>query len=127
RLLNAHERVAYVNPSALRLLRIGKRNLLAPEDFDVRRHLLSLVADPNFASSELDRVWSSSEQDASTDLALANAAVQWLRVRCFPIRDDGGGILGRGVLLEDITLERASLEARSETLALAAHELKMPL
>jgi DNA-binding response OmpR family regulator/signal transduction histidine kinase len=126
-LLNARERVAYVNPSALRLLQIRKSDLLAPQDFDVRQHLLSMVADPNLACSELDRIWSSPEQDTSTDLALANAAVQWLRVRCFPIRNEGGDVLGRGVLLDDITLERASLETRSETLALAAHELKTPL
>src|SRR5947209_4940949 len=126
-LLNAQECIAYVNSSALRLLRIGKSDLLAPQDFDVRQHLLSLVVDPNIACAELDRVWSSTEQDASTDLALASAAVQWLRVRCFPIRNDGGDVLGRGVLLDDITLERASLETRSETLALAAHELKTPL
>ncbi len=58
-LLNAREHVAYVNPNALRLLRIGKSDLLAPQDFDVRQHLLSLVADPNIACAELDRIWSS--------------------------------------------------------------------
>jgi DNA-binding response OmpR family regulator/signal transduction histidine kinase len=126
-LLNRRERIAYVNPSALRLLRIGKHDLLTPHDFDVRQHLLSLVADPTLACAELDRVWSSPEQDSSADIALADAAVRWLRVRSFPIRNDGGDVLGRGVLLDDISLEHSALEARSETLALAAHELKTPL
>src|SRR5207237_7382400 len=67
-LLNGHECVAYVNPSALRLLQICKSDLLAPQDFDVRQHLLSLVVDPNLACAELDRIWSSDEPDASTDL-----------------------------------------------------------
>jgi DNA-binding response OmpR family regulator len=43
------------------------------------------------------------------------------------MRDTLGQLLGRGVLLDDITLERASMEARGETLTLAAHELKTPL
>jgi DNA-binding response OmpR family regulator/signal transduction histidine kinase len=126
-LLNGREHIAYVNPSALRLLRIGKHDLLTPHDFDVRQHLLSLVADPTRACAELDRVWSNLEQDSSADLALADAAVRWLRVHSFPIRNDGGDVLGRGILLDDITLEHSALEARSETLALAAHELKTPL
>src|SRR5207249_4711661 len=45
----------------------------------------------------------------------------------FPVRNEKGDVLRRGVLLDDITLERVSSETRSETLALAAHELKTPL
>jgi DNA-binding response OmpR family regulator len=36
-------------------------------------------------------------------------------------------LLGRGVLLDDITLERSATQSRNETLAMAAHELKTPL
>jgi len=50
-----------------------------------------------------------------------------LRVQSFPVRDDQDHLLGRGVLLDDITLERSPAQTRSETLALAAHELKTPL
>jgi DNA-binding response OmpR family regulator/signal transduction histidine kinase len=125
-LLN-QQRIIYSNPSALRLLRIGKNDLVSPQEFDVRKHLLSLVADPQLAHAELDRVWLHPDQDYSTDLALADAAVRWLRIRSFPVHDDRGALLGRGVLFDDITLERSAVEARSETLALAAHELKTPL
>jgi len=125
-LLN-QQRVIYSNPSALRLLRIAKNDLVSPQEFDVRKHLLSLVADPQQAHAELDRVWLHPDLEYSTDLALADAAVRWLRIRSFPVHDDRGALLGRGVLFEDITLERSAVEARSETLALAAHELKTPL
>ncbi|MGB8344832.1 MAG: ATP-binding protein, partial [Ktedonobacteraceae bacterium] len=60
-------------------------------------------------------------------LALVDAALRWLRVRSFPMRDPQGLLLGRGLLLDDITLERSAAESRTETLALAAHELKTPL
>ncbi len=125
-LLN-QQRVIYSNPGALRLLRIAKNDLVSPQEFDVRKHLLSLVADPQQAHAELDRVWLHPDQEYSTDLALADAAVRWLRIRSFPVHDDRGALLGRGVLFDDITLERSAVEARSETLALAAHELKTPL
>ena len=58
---------------------------------------------------------------------MADAAVRWLRVQSFPVRDDLDHLLGRGVLLDNITLERSPALTRNETLALAAHELKTPL
>src|SRR5947207_13882144 len=39
------EQVVYSNPSALRLLGIGKGDLVSPRAFDVREHLLTVVAD----------------------------------------------------------------------------------
>ncbi len=126
-LLNPAEQVAYFNPSAERLIGINEGKLLEQSVFDVRKQLISLAADPENAQAELDRMWLDPEQESSTDLALADAAVRWLRVQSFPVRDDLDHMLGRGVLLDDITLERSSAQTRNETLALAAHELKTPL
>jgi DNA-binding response OmpR family regulator/signal transduction histidine kinase len=130
-LLNPHERVAYSNDSALRLLRLKCQNstqdTFSFQDFDVSKHLLSIAADPQQARSELEYAWSHPEQEYSADLALADAATNWLRVRSFPVRDEQGQLLGRGVLLDDITLERTAADSRAETLMMAAHELKTPL
>ncbi|HEX3643116.1 MAG TPA: winged helix-turn-helix domain-containing protein [Ktedonobacteraceae bacterium] len=126
-LLNQHERVTYSNSSALRLLRVNNFDTAILQHFDVRKHLLSLATDPQKVRVELDQVWQHPDQEYSADLALADAAVYWLRMRSFPVRDSRGYLLGRGVLLDDITLERSMAESRSETLAMAAHELKTPL
>lgn len=126
-LLNRGEQITYSNPSAERLLGLSSHELLKQPIFDVRKQLLSLAADPDHAQAELERVWRYPEEESSTDLALADAAVRWLRVQCFPVHDIPGHLLGRGVLLDDVTLERSSIQAHSETLALAAHELKTPL
>jgi DNA-binding response OmpR family regulator/signal transduction histidine kinase len=126
-LLNSAEQVTYFNPSAQRLLGIAGDVLLEKPIFDVRKQLVSLAANPESAQAELDRIWLHPNEENSTDLALADAAVRWLRVQSFPVRDDPGHILGRGLLLDDITLERSSMQSRSETLARAAHELKTPL
>jgi len=126
-LLNPAEQIAYFNPSAERLIGISRGKLLEQPIFDVRKQLISLAANPESAQAELDRIWLYPEQESSTDLALADAAVRWLRVQSFPVRDDLDHLLGRGVLLDDITLERSPAQTRSETLALAAHELKTPL
>ena len=125
-LLN-QQRVIYTNQSALRLLQIRKHDLISPEDFNVREHLLSIVADRRLAHTELDRVWRHPEQEYAADVALADAAVRWLRIRTFPVHDRRGSLLGRGLLFDDVTLERSALEAQGETLARAAHELKTPL
>ncbi|HJT56203.1 MAG TPA: ATP-binding protein [Ktedonobacteraceae bacterium] len=126
-LLNAAEQIAYSNPGAERLLGIHSRVLQEQGSFDVRKQLVSLAVDPNSAQAELDRIWHHPEQESFADLALADAAVRWLRVLSFPVRDDPGRLLGRGVLLDDITLERTATQTRNDTLALAAHELKTPL
>ncbi len=130
-LLNSREHVSYSNESVLRLLNIGKSELTVAHTFDVRKHLLSIASDPTSVHSELNRVWDHPDQEYSTDISafstLSDAAVRWLRVHSFPVRDDLGHLLGRGILFDDVTLEHSALEGRSETLALAAHELKTPL
>jgi DNA-binding response OmpR family regulator/signal transduction histidine kinase len=126
-LLNQHERVTYSNSSALRLLRVNKCDPAVLQHFDVRKHLLSMAADPQKVRVELDQLWQHPDQEYTADLALADAAAYWLRMRSFPVRDNRGYLLGRGVLLDDITLEQSMAESRSETLAMAAHELKTPL
>jgi len=126
-LLNQHERITYSNSSALRLLHVNKCDPAILQHFDVRKHLLSLATDPQKVKVELDQVWQHPDQEYSADLALADAAAYWLRMRSFPVRDNRGYLLGRGVLLDDITLERSVAESRSETLAMAAHELRTPL
>ncbi len=126
-LLNQRERVTYSNASALRLLRLSNRDRSTLQDFDVRDHLLTLAADPLLARTELDQVWEHLEQEHSAELVLTAAAAKWLRVQSFPVRDEHGRLLGRGILLDDVTLERSAAEARAETLAMAAHELKTPL
>jgi len=126
-LLNQRERVTYSNASALRLLHLNNRDRTALQDFDVRDHLLTLAADPLLARTELDQVWEHLDQEHSAELMLTDAAAKWLRVQSFPVRDEHGRLLGRGILLDDVTLERSAAEARAETLAMAAHELKTPL
>ncbi|MEO8971726.1 MAG: ATP-binding protein [Ktedonobacteraceae bacterium] len=126
-LFNRHEHVSYFNASAVRLLGINSRVLVEHPQFDLPGQLLTLAADPDSVEAELDSAWRSTEEESSTDVALTDAAVRWLRVQFFPVRDTAGSLLGRGVLLDDITLERSSIETRSETLALAAHELKTPI
>ncbi len=130
-LLNQQEHVSYSNASVSRLLNLEKSDLTTSQNFDVRKHLLSIASDPTLAHVELNRVWNYPDQEYSTDIAafaaLSDATVRWLRVHSFPVRDDLGHLLGRGILFDDVTLEHSAIEGRSETLALAAHELKTPL
>lgn len=126
-LLNQTEHIAYANSSAWRLLRVESASLYPPDVFDVRQQIISLTVNPASAQVELERIWRHPEAESFIDLALADAAIRWLRVQSFPIHDTPGRLLGRGLLLDDITLERSADQTRGETLAMAAHELKTPL
>ncbi len=126
-LFNRAENIIYINLSAKRLLCAEDEMLHTQAVFDTRKALASLAANPASAQIELDRLWSEPEKESFTDLALSDAAVRWLRIHTFPVRDKPDHLLGRGVLLDDITLERSAAQSRNETLAMAAHELKTPL
>lgn len=126
-LLNQHARLTYVNASALRLLHIDDHISSDLQSFDVRKHLLAQAIDAQKVRAELDQLWQYPDQEYTADLALADAAAYWLRMRSFPVCNRHGHFLGRGMLLDDITLERSIAEARAETLAMAAHELRTPL
>ncbi|HLW02016.1 MAG TPA: response regulator [Ktedonobacterales bacterium] len=125
-LLDCQKRITFANAKVEDLLGLEAGALLNRPAFDFRKQLLSLALDPHLAEEELGRVWANDEE-VEADLALEHAAVRWLRVRSFPVRDEPGDLLGWGMLLDDVTLERASEKAKSEALALAAHELKTPL
>ncbi len=126
-LLNRREHITYFNASAARFLGVQSDDLIARPAFDIRQQLLSRSIEPESAREALETLWAQPERETSIDLALVDAAIRWLRVRNFPMRDAQGQLLGRGLLFDDITLERSAAGARAETLALAAHELKMPL
>jgi signal transduction histidine kinase/DNA-binding response OmpR family regulator len=125
-LFNSREHLTCANARARHLLGLDEE-LTTGSALDVRARLLARAADPRRASEELDRLWEHPEREASADLALIDAAIRWLRVHSFPIRAEDGQLLGRGLLFEDITLERDAAQVRSEALALAAHQLKTPL
>jgi DNA-binding response OmpR family regulator/signal transduction histidine kinase len=126
-LLNQKEHVTYFNASAVRLLGIQSRDLIERPAFDVRHQLLIRSAEPEKIRVELNYMWDHPEEETSVELALIDAAIHWLRVRSFPMRDIPGQLLGRGLLIDDTTLEHSSLDFQNETLAIAAHELKTPL
>ncbi len=125
-LLDRQKRITFANARVEDLLGLEIGTLLDRPAGDFRQQLLALAIDPHLAEEELGRVWANDEE-VEADLALEHAAVRWLRVRSFPVRDEPGNVLGWGMLLDDVTLQRASEKEKSEALALAAHELKTPL
>ena len=125
-LFDCQQHITYANARAEHLLGFDAGALVDRPAFDLRKQLLTLAADPTLAEEELARLWTNPDE-AAADLALAHAAIQWLRVRSFPVRSEPGDLLGWGMLLDDVTLERASEKYKAEALALAGHELKTPL
>lgn len=126
-LLSGTEAVVYANASARRLLRLADDLRFEQSGLDIRQQLVAQASDPASARVELDRLWLHPQEPGFADLALSGAALRWLRVQCFPVCDPADRLTGRGVLLDDITLERSATHLRNETLAMAAHELKTPL
>ncbi len=72
-----------------------------------------MATDPQKVRVEVDQSWQHPDQEYTADQALADASAYSLRMRSFPVRDNRGYLLGRGVLLDDITLERSMAESRA--------------
>ncbi len=125
-LFDRQERITYANARAEHILGCGAGALADQPAREFRQQLLALAVEPQAAEEALAHLWANPDE-AVTDLALTHAAIHWLRVRSFPICEPPGEPLGWGMLLDDITLERASEKYKSEALAMAAHELKTPL
>jgi len=55
------------------------------------------------------------------------AHIRTLQARLFPIRDSDSGQMGRGLLLRDVTHEKALDRLKSQLLSTVSHELRTPL
>jgi len=84
------------------------------------------MVDPAQYRAELAEIIRDPERAATHDFEVASSRRSY---RCYvgPVRQGSGGLLGRIVVIEETTAERAAERLKSELLQTVSHEVKTPL
>ncbi len=126
-LVNKWGKIAYVNPCAREMLSLDGGAMVGLGLEALEREMAARMADPSGAVAELEAAAQDPPNTPSVVLELTEPAARTLQARFFRIHDAGGGHLGLGMLLRDITREKELDQIKSQLLSTVSHELRTPL
>ncbi|MBV9279453.1 MAG: GAF domain-containing protein [Chloroflexi bacterium] len=118
--------ILYANPGAAAMAGLAPDMLEGAHIDRVHESLRRLAADPAAYDRSLARVRSG---DLKTWLLETEATGQYraISLRLFDVRDDDHRVIGRGLLLRDVTREREVDRFKTTLLGAVGHELRTPL
>ncbi len=88
--------------------------------------LREAAIDPAATGAQLDRVASGAPAELTVEVRRVGKN-RVIHLRLFDVLDESGQVIGRGLLLRDITREREVDEMKTTLLAAVGHELRTPL
>jgi signal transduction histidine kinase len=125
-LFDRRGRITFVNAQAEELLEVPRQMLLQRSIAAIDGQIASQLADTNAPDTRLETA-SQDPGAVGLELDLAGRTRRSLLARFFAIHDAGGGSLGLGLLLRDVTREKELDEMKSQLLSTVSHELRTPL
>jgi PAS domain S-box-containing protein len=126
-LVDTRSRIAYLNPHTEEILGLPASALVG-QTLDTREHgITEHVAQPEQVLGQLRAAIRGPQYTPTVEFTLTAPATRTIQARFFPIQDAGGGSLGLGLLLRDITREKELDEMKSQLLSTVSHELRTPL
>ena len=126
-LVDRRGRIAYVNPYAEEILGMPNSALAGQDVETMARGIAELVEQPERTLESFRAAVADPQSTPIVEFGLSAPVTRALQARFFPIRDTGGGSLGLGLLLRDITREKELDEMKSQLLSTVSHELRTPL
>ncbi|MBI3965109.1 MAG: PAS domain S-box protein [Chloroflexi bacterium] len=85
------------------------------------------LVDSQAARADWQRARHATETAVQFELGLVGPPRRDVLVDLFPVRDEGDGRIVQGLLLRDVTDERALARTKDELIAVVSHELRTPL
>jgi signal transduction histidine kinase len=126
-LVDKRGRIAYANPCAERMLDLPAPILAGQVLATMLQGLGDRVAKSEQVLAQLRAAITEPRTTPTVEIALTAPAPRVLQARFFSIHDGGGGHLGLGLLLRDITREKELDQMKSQLLSTVSHELRTPL
>jgi two-component system phosphate regulon sensor histidine kinase PhoR len=126
-LVDKRGRIAYANPCAVRILDLPAHTLAGQALDTMLQELGGRAAPSEQVVAQLRAAIADPRTTPAVEIALTAPVPRMLQARFFSIRDGGGGHLGLGLLLRDITREKELDRMKSQLLSIVSHELRTPL
>ena len=126
-LVDKRSRIAYMNPRAEVLLGLPNSALIGQTVEAVDHELESRIAQPDEVLAQLRAASANLQSMPTVEFIVTVDDARTLQARFFSIEGAGGGSLGLGLLLRDITREKELDQMKSQLLSTVSHELRTPL
>lgn len=126
-LVDRRDRIVYANPRAKEILDLPTLDAVGHKLEELDRAIGARVAKPERTFSQLRAALVDPQTTPTVELTLTAPASRSVQARFFSIHDAGGGSLGLGILVRDITREKELDEMKSQLLSTVSHELRTPL
>jgi PAS domain S-box-containing protein len=126
-LVNRLGKITYANSRAEEMFSFSGSTMEGLTLEDVEQKLAGRMANWHPVLTEPLAEVEASQQTPSAEFSLADPIARTLQARFFRIREIGGGSLGMGLLLRDITQEKELERMKSQLLSTVSHELRTPL
>jgi PAS domain S-box-containing protein len=126
-LVDKRGRIAYMNPRAEGLLGLTSSALVGHAADAIDREIQERLAQPETVLAQLRSATADPQSMPAVEFTVTVDDARTLQARFFSIQGVGGGSLGLGLLLRDITREKELDQMKSQLLSTVSHELRTPL
>ncbi len=126
-LVDKRGRIAYMNPRAEVLLDLPAPAMMGQMLDTMDRELVGRLAQPEAVFAQLRAATADLHSTPAVEFTVSAEDTRTLQARFFSIQGTGGGSLGLGLLLRDITREKELDQMKSQLLSTVSHELRTPL